>query len=374
MEFRDLKKQYQVLKKDIDASVQNVLNNTNFISGKEVIELEGILANYVGVKHCITCANGTDALTMSLMSLDIKENDAVFVPTFTFFASAEVVALKKATPVFVDIDEYTFNIDPIDLEKRVNQVIKEGILNPKLIITVDLFGLPANYTEIERIAKKYDLLILEDGAQGFGGMLNNKKACSFGNIATTSFFPAKPLGCYGDGGAIFTNDDDIADYLKSIRVHGKGLDKYDNVRIGLNSRLDTLQAALLQVKFKAFIDYELDAVNKVYEMYNKRLKDYVTIPFIPENYYSSFAQYSILLKTKEEREKVQKHLKENGIPTMIYYVKPMHLQKAFGFLDYKMGDFRVSEKLSDIILQLPMHPYLTEYEIDIICSKIIEVL
>lgn len=374
MEFRDLKKQYQTLKLDIDNAIQNVLNNANFISGKEVTDLENKLADYVGVKHCITCANGTDALTMALMSLDIKETDAIFVPTFTFFATAEVVALKKARPIFVDIDLKTFNMDYKDLENKIKQVIKEGKYTPKLIITVDLFGLPANYIEIQKIAKKHDLLILEDGAQGFGGMINNKRACSFGNIATTSFFPAKPLGCYGDGGAIFTDDDNIADYLKSIRVHGKGTDKYDNIRIGLNSRLDTIQAAILNVKLDAFVKYELEDVNKVYSWYNKELDSFVSIPIIPQEYFSSFAQYSILCKSKEQRETIQKHLKENNIPTMIYYLKPMHLQKAFDYLNYKYGDFPNAEKASELVLQLPMHPYLTMDDVKLVCNKIKEVL
>ncbi|WP_318485085.1 DegT/DnrJ/EryC1/StrS family aminotransferase, partial [Photobacterium leiognathi] len=248
MQFIDLAAQYQHLKNKIDARIHKVLDHGHYIMGPEVFELEEKLAEYVGVKHAITCANGTDALTLAMMALDIKEGDAVFCPTFTFFATAETIAFASATPVFVDSDENTFNICPIDLEKRIQHVIAEGKLVPKAIVSVDLFGLPANYPEIEKIAEKYNLKLIEDAAQGFGGSINNKKAGSFGDIATTSFFPAKPLGCYGDGGAIFTNNDEYAELIKSYRVHGKGTDKYDNVRVGVNSRLDTIQAAILLEK------------------------------------------------------------------------------------------------------------------------------
>jgi UDP-2-acetamido-2-deoxy-ribo-hexuluronate aminotransferase len=229
MPFRDLKTQYQALKPQIDRAIQTVLDEGQFIMGRQVIELEESLAEYVGVKHCITCANGTDALLMVLMAWDIKQGDAVFVPDFTFFATAEVVSLVGATPIFVDVDEDTFNIDPVKLEAAVQRTIKEGLYQPRAIIPVDLFGLPANYPAIEKIAEKYNLLILEDGAQGFGGRIGERKACSFGHAATTSFFPAKPLGCYGDGGAIFTNDDDLAQELQAIRMHGKGSTRYDNI-------------------------------------------------------------------------------------------------------------------------------------------------
>lgn len=287
MQFRDLKEQYRVLKDDIDAAMIKVATDSNFISGQQVIELENELAEYVGVKHCITCGNGTDALTMMMMAWDIKEGDAVFVPDFTFFASGEIVSFEGATPVFYDVRKDTFNADVISLEKAIQAVIEEGKLCPKAIIAVDLFGQPADYLEIERLAKKYNLLVLEDGAQGFGGAIGGRKACSFGDAATTSFFPAKPLGCYGDGGAIFTNDDKVAEYLRSIRVHGKGSYKYDNVRIGWNSRLDTIQAAILQVKLKAFKEYEVDAVNRAAEQYTELLKDVVETPIVQEGMYSS---------------------------------------------------------------------------------------
>ena len=251
MQFRDLRKQYSVLKQDIDAAMMEVAAASAFIMGRPVKELEAGLAEYVGVKHCISCGNGTDALTLALKVWNIGAGDAVFVPDFTFFSSAEVISLEGATPVFVDVDGDTFNMDASDLERKIARTIEEGRLTPKVIITVDLFGLPANYPAIRKIADAHRLFILEDGAQGFGGMIGNKRACSFGDISTTSFFPAKPLGCYGDGGAVFTDNDEWAALADSYRVHGKGMFKYDNVRIGMNSRLDTLQAAILKIKFKA---------------------------------------------------------------------------------------------------------------------------
>lgn len=357
MQFRDLKEQYRVLKDDIDAAMIKVATDSNFISGQQVTELENELAEYVGVKHCITCGNGTDALTMMMMAWDVKEGDAVFVPDFTFFASGEVVSFEGATPVFYDVRKDTFNTDVISLESAIQAVLEEGKLQPRVIIAVDLFGQPADYPEIERLAKKYNLLVLEDGAQGFGGAIGDKKACSFGDAATTSFFPAKPLGCYGDGGAIFTDDDKVAEYLRSIRVHGKGSFKYDNVRIGWNSRLDTIQAAILQVKLKAFKEYEVDAVNRAAEQYTELLKDVVETPSVQEGMYSSWAQYTIQLKSEEERNGLQSWLKEQGIPTMVYYPKPMHNQKAFERVK-EYVKCSVTEKLCTTVLALPMHPYL----------------
>ena len=370
MEFRDLKAQYHQYKAEFDAAIQAVLTNANFISGKEVADLEGQLAEYVGVKHCITCANGTEAMTLVMMAWGIKPGDAVFVPDFTFFSTGEIVSFVGATPVFVDVDRETFNIDPVKLEKAIQTTLAAGKLKPKVIIPVDLFGLPANYPALERIAKKYDLRILEDSAQGFGGAIHGQRGCSFGDAATTSFFPAKPLGCYGDGGAIFTNDDNMAKLLHSLKVHGKGDDKYDNVRIGVNSRLDTIQAAILQVKLKAFINHELADVNRVYALYNKQLNDIVEIPVIPEGYYSSFAQYTIKLKSKEQRDGLQAKLKEHGIPAMIYYTKPMHRQGAFTDLAFAEEDFAVTNELCDVVLSLPMHPYLTTTDVDSVCAVI----
>lgn len=372
MEFRDLKAQYKKYEKEIDESIKNVLLDSTFIGGKPVLDLEKRLADYVGVKHCISCANGTDAMTLLMLAWDIQENDAVFVPDFTFFSTGEVVALEKAVPIFVDVEEDSFNMDPKKLEAAIIKVINEGKLNPKVIIPVDLYGLPANYPEIEKIAKKYNLKVLEDGAQGFGGSLNGQKACSFGDAAITSFFPAKPLGCYGDGGAIFTNDDALAELLNSLKVHGQGESKYDNVRVGLNSRLDTIQAAILDVKLTAFINHELADVNKVYNLYTERLKDVVKTPIIPKGYYSSFAQYTITLKNKEERDSLQAYLAKKEIPSMIYYIKPMHSQKAFLQHTYNEDDFKVTNKLVDTVLSLPMHPYLSEAEITLVSNTIKE--
>ena len=371
MEFRDLKRQYQVLKPQMDAAMLEVAENCNFISGKQVTELEQQLAEYVDVKHCVTCGNGTDALTLVMMAWDIKAGDAVFVPTFTFFASAEVVAFEGATPVFVDVDERTFNVDHVKLEEAIEQVKKEGKLNPRAVIAVDLFGQPADYTKIEEICKKHGLLLLEDGAQGFGGKIGERTACSFGDAAATSFFPAKPLGCYGDGGAVFTNDDEMADYMRSIRVHGKSpADKYDNLRIGLNSRLDTIQAAVLKVKLQAFKDHELESVNRAAKLYDEYLGNVVKTPVVPEGFYSSWAQYTLILDSKEQRTHLQKELKEQGIPTMVYYPKPMHLQGAFADLGYKKGDFPVAESLCERVLSLPMHPYLNEEDIRFVANAV----
>lgn len=369
MQFRDLKAQYTALKDEIDASIAEVIESTHFISGKQVNELEEKLAEYVGVKHCITCGNGTDALTLMMMAWGIKEGDTVFVPDFTFFASGEVVSYAGATPIFYDVHADTFNADAESLEEAIRVVKAEGKLNPKAIIAVDLFGQPADYENLQKVANKYDLLLLEDGAQGFGGRIGDKKACSFGDAATTSFFPAKPLGCYGDGGAVFVNDDNIADYLRSVRIHGKGSFKYDNIRIGVNSRLDTMQAALLLPKFKAFCDYELEDVNKVADLYTAQLRDNVITPVVAEGFYSSWAQYTIQLKSRKERDILQNALKEKDIPTMIYYPKPMHRQKAFdGIKQYV--DCPVTERLCETVLALPMHPYLSEEQIGFVTENI----
>lgn len=362
MEFRDLKRQYARYKDRIDEAVTEVMQNTNFISGRQVVELEEQLANFTGRKYCISCANGTDALQLALMAMGVGENDAVFVPDFTFFSTAEVVSLCNATPVFVDILEDTFNLNPDSLEEAIQMVLKEGKLTPRVIIPVDLFGLPADYARIEAIAKNYDMEILEDGAQGFGGRIGEKRACSFGKVSTTSFFPAKPLGCYGDGGAIFTDDTEMAELLRSLRVHGKGQDKYDNVRIGLNSRLDTMQAAILKVKLDAFEKEELDGVNVAAKRYNDLLKDVVKVPTVPGGYYSSWAQYSVLLENKEQRDGLMAYLKERDVPSMIYYKKPMHLQEAFRQENSIHVDCPVTESVCDRVLALPMHPYLTEEE------------
>lgn len=374
MQFRDLKAQYAKYKNEIDAAIQDVILNADFISGKEVNDLETMLEDYVGVKHCITCANGTEAMTLVLMAWGIGKGDAVFVPDFTFFSTGEVVAYLGATPVFVDVDQDTFNMDPIMLEKAIKRTYSDGKLKPKAIFPVDLFGLPANYPLISKIADQYGLRVLEDGAQGFGGSINGKKACSFGDVATTSFFPAKPLGCYGDGGAIFTNNDELAELLNSLKVHGKGDSKYDNVRIGVNSRLDTIQAAVLKVKLKAFIEHELEDVNRFYQIYNDCLSDLVKTPMIPEGYISSFAQYTIQLDSKEQRNYLKDKLSESSIPSMIYYTKPMHRQIAFKNYNYDEDEFAVTNKLCETVLSLPMHPYLTKHDIEFVSSTIRDIL
>ena len=373
MQFRDLQAQYKALKNEIDSALLQVASDCNFISGKQVTELEQQLAEYVGVKHCVTCGNGTDALSMVMMAWDVKPGDAVFVPDFTFFASGEVVSFEGATPVFYDVCEETFNADVDSLERAIQAVIEEGILRPRAIVAVDLFGQPADYVALQEVAKKYNLLLLEDGAQGFGGKIGEQISCSFGDAATTSFFPAKPLGCYGDGGAVFTNDDTVADYLRSIRVHGKGSFKYDNVRIGWNSRLDTIQAAVLQVKLKAFASYELKNVNEVAVKYTELLKDVVKTPIVPQNMYSSWAQYTLRLESEDQRDALQAYLKEQGIPSMVYYPKPMHQQLAFdGNRNYV--DCPVTEKLCKTVLSLPMHPYMTDEEINTVAFHVKEFL
>ena len=354
MQFIDLKSQYKKNKKNIDNRIKGVLEHGKYIYGPEVFELEEKLSEYVGVKHTITCANGTDALTLSLMALGIKEGDAIFCPTFTFFATAEVISLIGATPIFVDCNKDTFNMCPTDLEEKISITLKKGKSRPKAIMTVDLFGLSSNYPMIQDIASKFNLKVIEDSAQGFGGEINGKKNCSFGDIATTSFFPAKPLGCYGDGGAIFTDSDELSEIIRSLAVHGKGKDKYDNVRIGLNSRLDTIQAAILLEKLAIFPS-ELIARNEVAQKYKKIYDGIFATPNVPDGYLSSWAQYTVI---SEDRDSAMKSLNSNGIPTMIYYPKPLHLQTAFKYLDHKVGDFPVSEYLSGHVFSLPMHPYL----------------
>lgn len=374
MQFRDLKTQYQALKADIDKAMIEVATNCNFINGQPVKDLEKELAEYVGVKHCVTCANGTDALSLAMMAWDIGEGDAVFVPDFTFFSSGEIVSHAGATPIFVDVNKDTFNIDVTSLEKEIEKVIAEGKLAPKVIVAVDLFGLPADFAEVRAIADKYGLKVLEDGAQGFGGQIGDKMACSFGDISTTSFFPAKPLGCYGDGGAVFTDDDEIAALLDSIRVHGKGKEKYDNVRIGLNSRLDTIQAAILSIKLKAFKGYEMTDINVAADKYTAKLQGLVKTPVVPEGYISSWAQYTIQLADKETRDGLQKVLKEQGIPSMIYYPKPMHTQEAFTGQEFDETVFTNTNELVNTVLALPMHPYLTDEDIDTVAAVIKEYL
>lgn len=375
MQFRDLHAQYEALKPEIDAAIQAVINSSSFILGKPVTELEEQLAEYVGRRHCVGVANGTDALTLSLMAMDVGHGDAVFTSDFTYFASAGCASIIGATPILVDIDLDTFNMSPTMLELQIQRVLEEGKLLPKVIIPVDLFGIPANFPEIERIARKYGLKILEDAAQGFGGRINGKLACSFGDMSATSFFPAKPLGCYGDGGAIFTDYDEIDARLRSLRASGKSpTDKYDNREVGMNSRLDTLQAAILLPKFKAFVDYELDAVNKVAEKYTVALKNKVVTPSVPAGFLSSWAQYTILLDNKDQRAIVQAKLKENGIPSMVYYPRGLHQQKAYRWMKMSDEDYPNTIAATQRVLSLPMHPYLKDEDQYYIIQSLLEAL
>ncbi len=384
MEFRDLKKQYQVLKPQMDQAMQNVASSGGYIMGEAVALLEQQLQQYVGVKHCITCANGTDALTLALKALGIGKGDAVFVPDFTFFASAEVVALEGATPVFVDVDPSTFNMASESLEQAINQVADDTSLTAKAVIAVDLFGLPADFSRITALAHQHGLYVIEDGAQGFGGRIGDKRSCSFGDIATTSFFPAKPLGCYGDGGAVFTDNDEWAEMIRSLRVHGKGSNKYDNVRIGINSRLDTLQAAILGVKLNAFVEYELESVNKVASRYSELINNsvkeknvHIDTPMIPDGFLSSWAQYTIKINFADDphllRTELQQRLKSVGIPTMVYYPTPMSKQTAFRGLNGFVPTPN-AECLSESVLSLPMHPYLLDEDVERVVKAIVQAL
>ena len=360
MEFRDLKKQYEVFRSEIDAAIGEVLDGTHFISGLQVQRLEQQLAEYVGVKHCLTCANGTDALTLALKVWGVGPGDAVFVPDFTFFSSGECPATEGATCIFVDVQADTFNIDPEKLEQAIVAVKEDGQYTPRVVVAVDLFGQPADYEHIRPICEKYGLYLLEDGAQGFGGSIRDKKICSFGDISTTSFFPAKPLGCYGDGGAVFTDNDDWAGLLRSFAVHGKdGEDKYNNIRLGMNSRLDTLQAAILEVKLRAFEKYELEAVNQAAVWYGEALQGSgLTLPIVKKGYTSSWAQYTVRLPDSVDRAALQARLKEQGIPTMVYYAKPMHRQGAFTGTRSARADCPATVQLCKTVLSLPMGPYM----------------
>jgi Predicted pyridoxal phosphate-dependent enzyme apparently involved in regulation of cell wall biogenesis len=368
MQFIDLKRQHQRIEASIKKRINTVLGHGNFILGPEIKELEQKLAEYAGTRYCLSCASGTDALLLSLMTYNVGPGDAVFTSPFTFVATAEVIALLGATPVFVDIDPVTYNIDPKKLAESIDDAKKgkgrggaKGPQGLKLrgIIPVDIFGLPADYDAINRIAKENGLFVIEDAAQSFGGTYKGRKTCSLAPVAATSFFPAKPLGCYGDGGAIFTDDNAFFEILGSLRVHGQGPNKYENVRIGINGRMDTIQAAVLLAKMELFGE-EVELRQKVAARYSSLLKDHdIIVPTVPEGYSSAWAQYSI---QSEDRHEIMGRLKNTGIPTAIYYPKPLHLQTAFSYLEYEKGSMPVSERVADRIFSLPMHPYLTEEE------------
>ncbi len=362
MEFIDLATQQKRIIEKIETNIKTILQHGKYIMGPEVYVLEETLSKYVSTKYTVSCASGTDALLMALMAYNIGQGDAVFTTPFTFFATAEVISLLGATPMFVDIDPDTFNIDPQKLEHAIRQLSRQApgnTLRPRAVIAVDLFGLTADYDAIHAITQKYQVALIEDAAQSFGADYKNRKACSFGDIACTSFFPAKPLGCYGDGGMCFTNDSQIEAKLKSIRVHGQGDHKYDNVRIGINGRLDTLQAAILLAKFEIFAE-EIKLRQEVALRYEKLLSPISTLktPSVPEGYRSAWAQYSILAQNTKQRKALQDALDQGQIPTAIYYPKPLHLQEAFSFLPYSSGDFPICENVAQRIFSLPMHPYL----------------
>jgi dTDP-4-amino-4,6-dideoxygalactose transaminase len=358
IQFIDLKAQQQVIYTALMERIQKVLSHGQYIMGPEVKELEERLAAYVGVRHAISCSSGTDALLMPLMAYGVGPGDAIFTTPFTFIATAEVIQLLGATPVFVDIDPRTFNIDPDALAAAIagcGKIPRTANLQPKGIIPVDLFGQPADYDRINALAAKHGIFVLEDAAQSFGATYKGKRAGALAGVAATSFFPAKPLGGYGDGGAIFTDNDELGGILRSIRLHGQGAHKYDNVRIGINGRLDTLQAAIVLSKMEVF-DQEVAARQEVAERYGASLKGMVEVPYVAPECTSVWAQYSVL---SDERTALEGKLKQAGIPTAIYYPLPLHLQGAFAQLGYKAGNFPVSEHSAQRILSLPMHPYLT---------------
>ncbi|QTA81884.1 DegT/DnrJ/EryC1/StrS aminotransferase domain-containing protein [Desulfonema limicola] len=359
MHFVDLEAQQKRIVHTIEANIQKVLHHGKYIMGPEVEELETRLAKYAGVKHAIACASGTDALLLALMAYNTSPGHGILTTPFTFIASSEVISLLGGVPVFVDVDPVTFNIDPEKLEQTIHSY-KTSDISLKGIIPVDIFGIPADYDAINAIAEKHGLFVIEDAAQSFGAEYKGKKSCALADIACTSFFPAKPLGCYGDGGMCFTDNDNLAEILGSIRLHGKGSFKYDNVRIGINGRLDTLQAAILLAKFEIFPE-EIKLRNQAAQRYNSLLSSQKSIipPQTPEGIKSAWAQYSILLKDEDHRSQIQENLKNAGIPSAVYYPRPLHLQSAFVDLNYKQGDFPVSEEICKRILSIPMHPYLT---------------
>ena len=368
MDFIDLGRQYEVIKDKVDARIKKVLESRMFIMGPEVLELEERLAKFTGRKYCLTCSSGTDALLIPLMAYELSKNDAVFVPSFTFFASAETVNLAGATPVFVDIDS-TFNMSPESLENEIKKVLEEGKLTPKGIVPVDLFGRSADYDRILPIAEKYGLFVLEDAAQGFGGSLHGKRNGAFGDVSATSFFPAKPLGCYGDGGDIFTDDEDLYKKMKSIRVHGSGSDRYDNVRLGMNGRMDTIQAAVVLEKLDIFED-ELKARQNVAEWYEQELKDSYIVPERDPEFFSSWAQYTLLAKNEDERSKIIAGMKEKNIPVMVYYPVPLHEQTAYKNLGYGNVVLPYCSDVAKRVFSLPMHPYLKQEEVKFICDTL----
>ena len=367
VQYIDLRSQYVRLKERIDANIAAVLEGGQYVLGPAVKEFETAMSEYLGVRHSIGVSNGTDAIIMALLALEMKPGDAVFVPSFTYVATAEAILMGQGTPVFVEVDEATFNIDLEDLEARIKAVIKGGILTPKAIIAVDLFGQPADYQGLRKIADKYGLSIIADAAQSIGGKSGNTMIGALADCTTTSFYPTKPLGCYGDGGMIFTDSDRLADIYRSIRAHGEGSHRYDVVRVGMNARLDSIQAAVLSAKLEVFED-ELDNRERVARIYDERLADVVTVPSRVPNSRSAWAQYTI---QSDDRDGLKDHLAAEKLASMVFYAKPMHLQTAYA--DYHAGGaaLPVSEKLADRVLSLPMNPYLSDDEVNRVCDRII---
>ncbi len=375
MEFIDLKAQYRALQEEIDTALLSAVRAGKFIGGPEVKQLEQELADYVGRKHCITCANGTDALQIAFMMYGIGTGDAVFCPDITFVSSTEPSKMLGATSVFCDIQPDTYNLCPESLERQIQAVLAEGKLTPKAVIAVDILGNPCDYDRIIPICEKYGLILIEDAAQSFGASYKGKKCCAFGQIATTSFFPAKPLGCYGDGGAIFVDDDELAALCRSICVHGKGpRGKYDNVRVGVNSRLDTVQAAILLPKLHALAKYEVDDRQTVADRYNAAFAKHFTTPFVQEGCQSVYAQYAILAKDTESRDKVVAHLTQKGIPNMIYYPTPQHELPVFASEPHYGETYCNANDYCARTLSLPMHPYLGAQEQQVIIDAVLEAL
>lgn len=355
MQFIDLKSQQERIRSGLEARIKAILDHGRYILGPEVAEVEERLKEYCGAANCISCSSGTDALLMLLMGLDVGPGDIVFVPDFTFIATAEMVALLGATPCFVDIQEDTYNICPKDLERKIgiaSDLYPEK--RPKGIITVDLFGQPVDYEEIEVVARKFELWVIDDAAQGYGAAYKDKRVGALTPYTATSFFPAKPLGCYGDGGAVFCQDDGFAEKLKSIRVHGQGSDRYENVRLGINGRFDSIQAAVLLEKLTIFDD-ELERRNEAASFYSEALKNKYAVPVVKPDRSSVWAQYAL---RHPERDKIMEGLKERGIPAAIYYPIPIHEQK--GYEQYSEGiECTVTERVSKEVFSIPMHPYLT---------------
>lgn len=375
MQFIDLKAQYHALKTEIDANIQSVLDSGVFIGGPYVKELEQKLAAFVGRKHCITCANGTDALQIAYMVAGVGSGDAVFCPDMTFISSTEPAKMFGATPVFCDITPDTYCLCPDSLERQIQAVLAEGKLTPKAVVAVDILGNPCDYDAICAICEKYKLLLLEDAAQSFGASYHGKKCGAFGAIATTSFFPAKPLGCYGDGGAIFTDDDELADVMRSICVHGKGPGgKYDNIRVGVNSRLDAMQAAVLLPKLKALADHETQARQVVANRYSQAFAGKLTTPFVAENCVSIWAQYALLAEDTQQRDRVVAHLQEKSIPNMIYYPTPQHALPVFRQEPCYGETFARANDYCARTFSLPMHPYLEEGEQNQVIAAVLEAL